>query len=353
MSAPKILVVEDEVITSEVIAEQLGQLGYRVTNTVASGTAAFDSIAKNLPDLVLMDIMLKKGDIDGVNAAARIWEQFKIPVVYLTAHSDEATLDRAKVTEAFGYIVKPFTERDLRIAIEMALNKHQMQQFVEDVMTRDIIEHKQVEAQIKASLEEKEVLLKEIHHRVSNNFQMISSLLNLQSNYIQNQQEQEIFKVSQTRIESMALIHEKLYESNNAEQIDFAKYIRELVDSLISAYQDNLKHIAIKINADEVFLDVNLAIPCGLIINELVLNSFKYAFPPGMSGEIYIDFRLNQQNELSLIVRDNGIGLPQNFDCKNTTSLGLQLVNELVEQLQGTIEIDTSRGVEFKITFPS
>ncbi len=141
MSAPKILIVEDEVITSEVIAEQLSQLGYTVTDTVTSGTAALASIAKTLPDLVLMDIMLKKGDIDGVMTAAHIREQFKIPVIYLTAHSDEATLDRAKVTEAFGYIVKPFHDRDLRTAIEMALEKHRKERLFEDVMTRAITGH--------------------------------------------------------------------------------------------------------------------------------------------------------------------------------------------------------------------
>lgn len=126
MSEIKILVVEDEVITSEVIAEQLEVLGYTVTDTAASGNAAIASVAKTQPDLVLMDINLK-GDIDGITTATRIWEQFKIPVVYLTAHSDEATLQRAKITEAFGYILKPFNERDLRIAIEMALSKYRIE----------------------------------------------------------------------------------------------------------------------------------------------------------------------------------------------------------------------------------
>lgn len=128
MSAINILVVEDEAITAEVIAEQLQQLGYGVVETVASGSAAISSVAKNRPDLVLMDIVLKRGDIDGITAADRIRQDFKIPVIYLTAHSDKATLDRAKVTEPFGYIVKPFNERDLRVAIEMAIHKYQSEQ---------------------------------------------------------------------------------------------------------------------------------------------------------------------------------------------------------------------------------
>jgi len=351
MSTTKIMVVEDEVITSEVIAEQLGQLGYTVTDTVASGTAAVASVAKSLPDLVLMDIVLKKGDIDGVTAADRIWKQFKIPVVYLTAHSDEATLDRAKVTEAFGYVVKPFNARDLRIAIEMALNKHRKEQLVEDEMTRDIIEIKRAEAQIKASLQEKEVLLKEIHHRVKNNFQVISSLLNLQSDYIQDKQDREIFKASQNRIESMALIHEKLYQSKNLAQIELAEYIQDLVDNLLSSYEANLNTIALKINIDQVYLNLDAAIPCGLIINELVLNSFKHAFPAGNSGEIRIDFRVEKKNKYILTISDNGIGFPSNLDFRNTESLGLQLVNALTNQLGGNIELNGSAGAEFKITF--
>lgn len=351
MPTTKIMVVEDEVITSEVIAEQLGQLGYTVTDTVTSGTAAIASVAKTLPDLVLMDIVLKKGDIDGVTAAARIWKQFKIPVVYLTAHSDEATLDRAKVTEAFGYVLKPFNARDLRIAIEMALNKHRKERLIEDEMTRDITECKQIEAQIKASLQEKEVLLKEIHHRVKNNFQVVSSLLNLQSEYIQDKQDREIFKASQNRIESMALIHEKLYQSKNLAQIEFAEYIQELVDSLLSSYEGNLNTIALKINIDKVCLGIDAAIPCGLIINELVLNSFKHAFPAGKSGEIRIDFQVENENKYTLTISDNGIGFPPDLDFRNTESLGLQLVNALTNQLGGTIELNGSVGAEFKLTF--
>ena len=298
-----------------------------------------------------MDITLKRGDIDGVVAAARIREEFKIPVVYLNAHSDEATLDRAKVTEAFGYIVKPFADRDLRIAIEMALNKRRAERLVEEATTQRLAECELVEAQIKASLHEKEVLLKEVHHRVKNNFQIISSLLNLQSFSIQDERCQEVFKISQKRIESMALVHEKLYLSENLEQIDFAEYIRELLADLMCSYQIDLDAIAIQIITDRAFLRLETAIACGLIINELVLNVFKYAFPEGRAGEVCINFRSEGDNRFSLTVIDNGIGFPQDLDFKNTESLGLQLVNALAGQLGGTIELNRDKGTEFKITF--
>ncbi|MBV9389651.1 MAG: response regulator [Chroococcidiopsidaceae cyanobacterium CP_BM_ER_R8_30] len=351
MSAAKILVVEDEVITSTAIKEQLNQLGYTVVDKVASGSAAIKSVAKSSPDLVLMDITLKKGDIDGVTAAARIREEFKIPVVYLTAHSDEATLDRAKVTEAFGYIIKPFADRDLRIAIEMALNKHRAEQLVEEATAQKLAEHERTEAQIKASLQEKEVLLKEVHHRVKNNFQIISSLLSLQSNSIQDERCREVFKISQNRIESMALVHEKLYLSENLAQIDFADYIKGLVADLMSSYQVDSDTIDIRVIAERAFLSLGTAIACGLIINELVLNAFKYGFPEGRSGEVYINFCSEDDGKFSLAISDNGIGFPQDLDFKHTESLGLQLVNALTAQLGGTIELNRDKGTEYKITF--
>ena len=192
--------------------------------------------------------------------------------------------------------------------------------------------------------------MKEIHHRVKNNLQIISSLLNLQSEYIQDKQDLEIFKVSQSRIESMSLIHEKLYQSKDLAQIDFAEYIRELAVSLFSSYVIN-STITLKTNIERVSLGMDMAIPCGLIINELVLNCLKHAFPLGSSGEICLNLYSTSENTITLLVSDNGIGFPQDLDFKSTNSLGLQLVNALTNQLGGTVELIRSVGAEFKITF--
>ncbi len=216
---------------------------------------------------------------------------------------------------------------------------------------KDITERKLTEKQIKTSLQEKEVLLKEVHHRVKNNLQIVSSLLNLQSEYIRDKQDLELFKVSQNRIESMALIHEKLYQSKDLAQIEFAEYLRELVSSLFSSYGINSSAITLKTNIERVSLGMDTAIPCGLIINELILNSLKHAFPAGLSGEICLNLHSSNENEITLIVSDNGIGFPQDLDFKNTNSLGLQLVNALTNQLGGTVELNRSVGAEFKITF--
>jgi PAS domain S-box-containing protein len=219
------------------------------------------------------------------------------------------------------------------------------------IVVRDVTEHKAAEEQIKSSLREKEVLLKEIHHRVKNNLQIISSLLNLQSGHIQDPRALEVFKDGQSRVRSMALIHEKLYQSKDLARVDFSEYVRNLTAYLFRSYEINPGRVGLKIQVEDVLLAVDAAIPCGLIINELVANSLKHAFIGGRSGEISITLRAEGEDRLTLIVADNGSGLPASLDLLNTSSLGLQLVNTLTRQLGGEIEIYNDDGVQFKITF--
>ncbi|WP_439956633.1 sensor histidine kinase [Nostoc commune] len=225
---------------------------------------------------------------------------------------------------------------------------------VEDISERQAAQRdrQEWEAQIQASLLEKEVLLKEIYHRVKNNLQVISSLLSLQSAYIKDPDDLVIFKQSQQRIASMALVHEKLYQSQDLARINFGEYIRDLVASLFSAYEVNENAIALRVNIDEqVFLGLDTAIPCSLIIHELVSNSLKYAFPAGRNGTIYIEMSKNIDHEITLIVSDDGIGLPSNFNFKNMASLGWQLVDALTNQITGNIDIQGDSGVECQVKF--
>jgi two-component sensor histidine kinase len=199
-------------------------------------------------------------------------------------------------------------------------------------------------------------LLKEIHHRVKNNLQIISSLLNLQSSYIQDAQALEIFQDSQHRVRSMALVHEKLYRSSNLAQVDFAEYIRDLASFLFHAYGASAQNVTLKIWAEDIRLDVDNAIPCGLILNELLSNTLKHAFRPGgdrplRDSEIRVESYYSHDQQLTLVVADSGIGFPEALDFRNTTTLGLQLVNTLVRQLNGTLELDRSGGTRFTITF--
>lgn len=216
----------------------------------------------------------------------------------------------------------------------------------------DITERRQVEEKIKESLREKEILLKEIHHRVKNNMQIISSLLKLQSEYIKDKKALQMFKESQDRVKSMALIHEKLYQSEDLTRIDFKDYIKDLVYKLFRSYEADPGKITLKANIKEVSLGIDVAIPCGLIINELVSNSLNHAFPQGREGKIKVALRSVNKDEIELKVSDNGVGLPEDFDFRQTKSLGLHLVTILAEdQLKGRIELNKAGGTEFKITF--
>jgi PAS domain S-box-containing protein len=215
----------------------------------------------------------------------------------------------------------------------------------------EIAERELAEKQLKASLQEKEVLLKEIHHRVKNNLQIISSLLYLQSKRIADEHALNIFKEGQNRVKSMALIHEKLYRSKDLTQIDFAEYVRSLASYLFQSYGADPRLIHLKIKVDNVFLGVDRAIPCGLIINELVSNALKYAFPKGRAGDIEISLSLGEAGQCTLRVGDNGIGFPAGLALDKMESLGLQLVNNLVKQLEGTLEVEQRQGTWFKFIF--
>jgi PAS domain S-box-containing protein len=214
----------------------------------------------------------------------------------------------------------------------------------------DITARKQAQDKLTASLKEKEVLLKEVHHRVKNNLQVISSLLNLQSQHIKDKESLEMFQESQNRVRSMALIHEKLYTSEDLAHIDIAAYIQDLTASLFSAYPVN-NAIKITIAITDIFLTITTAIPCGLIINELVTNALKHAFPHQQKGTITVSMTPSTNDSLILTVSDTGIGFPEGIDFRNTATLGMQLVISLVEQLEGTITLDRSEGTRFRIEF--
>ena len=221
----------------------------------------------------------------------------------------------------------------------------------------DITDIKLAENKIKASLEEKGLLLQEIHHRVKNNLQIISSLLSLQSKYVKDKEDLELFRESQGRVRSMAFIHEQLYQSSDFTNIEFGTYVKTLVNYLSHSYSIDQSYITFKLDIDDVSLDINTAIPCGLIINELVTNSLKYAFPlnnysktsSDKINEIYIYMHPYKEDKFILVISDNGVGLPESTDFNNSKTLGLLLVNSLVDQLDGTIEIDRTEGTKFKL----
>jgi PAS domain S-box-containing protein len=216
----------------------------------------------------------------------------------------------------------------------------------------DITERKRTEKQIEEALREKEVLLREVYHRVKNNMQIISSLMKLQSRYVKEEQYREIFKESQNRIKSMSLVHERLYQSKDLSQIDFKEYIKDIARGLFQSYGASKGNISLIMDINNISFNINSAIPCGLIINELITNSLKHAFSDGREGEIKIAIHSANGNSIELVVGDNGVGIPENIDFKRTKSLGLHLVTMLAEnQLHGEINLDRSKGTEFRIKF--
>lgn len=217
-------------------------------------------------------------------------------------------------------------------------------------IAHDITEKTLAEEQLKESLKEKEILLKEVHHRVKNNLQVISSILNLQSSYIDDNKTLSILKESQDRIKSMSIIHESLYQTNDFSKINFSEYVVSLSKNLVHSYSYLDKFIDLTHNIEDVSLNLDTSIPCGLIINELVSNALKYAFEARKEGKIKINLSRNKKNVV-LVISDDGVGFPENINFRDTNSLGLQLVTTLVEQIDGTIEMNSKKGTTYTIKF--
>lgn len=218
------------------------------------------------------------------------------------------------------------------------------------LVAHDITEKKYTEKKIIESLKEKEVLLKEIHHRVKNNLQVISSILNLQSSFVNDEKTLDILEESRNRIRSMAIIHENLYQTSNFSSINFSNYLLSLTTSLITSYRIHSGVVELKTQLDSVELALDQAIPCGLLVNELITNALKYAFPGNRSGIIFLGLT-EKETSIELVISDDGIGMPKEFSILNSDTLGLQLVNTLVEQLDGEIKVENSGGIKYLITF--
>lgn len=217
---------------------------------------------------------------------------------------------------------------------------------------RDISERVDSEKQLRQALQEREVLLGEIHHRVRNNLQVISSLLNLQARTTDDQYVRQAFEESQSRVQSMALIHQQLYEANSFSAVDLGDYVRRLAGHLFRSFGDSTEHIQLELKIEGVSLAVDRAAPCGLIINELLSNSLKYAFLGNRPGRIYIRAERQPNQSILLSIGDDGPGLPPDVGLWNTKTLGLRLVRTLVRQIDGELELGEPPGAEFRIRFP-
>jgi hypothetical protein len=251
--------------------------------------------------------------------------------------------------------VRTFRDRKIELAQMLAtqaasaIENARLYEQAQEQITERVL----VETELRRSLQEKEALLQEIHHRVKNNLQVISSLLNLRAESSQDPETLQMLRESQDRVRSMALIHEKLYQSQDLEQVDFGSYVRELTNHLMNSYGTESAGVRLTATADDVSLRIDKAVPCGLIINELVSNALKHAFPDGRSGEIHVSLRSEPDRRLTLSVADNGVGLPADQDVDAAETLGLQLIRVLTSQIDGRARLDSrdGSGTEASITF--
>ncbi|MBE9210246.1 PAS domain S-box protein [Nostoc sp. LEGE 06077] len=236
----------------------------------------------------------------------------------------------------------------LSVTIAIAIQKSSIFQQAQT----ELLERQKAEKQLKSALAEKEILLKEVHHRVKNNLQIVSSLLQLQSHTLKDPEVMRVFQDSQNRIDSISLIHKNLYTSPNIGQLDVVDYIQTLATSILISYQIGLERIELKTNIAAVSLNIDQAIACGLIINELISNCLKHAFPNEKKGTITITLQ-NINDHIEMSIQDNGVGIPNDLDWNNSSSLGLSLVYDLVtEQLEGSMTLERNHGTKFTIQFP-
>ncbi len=510
MKPKRVMIVEDNAAVGIDIKRSLEKLGYDVPGIITSGEKAVVKVNELKPDVILMDIKLS-AELNGIQAAQQIKKDHDIPVIYLTAHSEDYLIQQAKESKPFGFLIKPFQERLLYSTIEIALYMHKLEQelvsrnkrlenevhdriqaetklkqyqqkleqmvsertstltstinqlkqeidkrceiedslrimhraiesstsavaisdldgiilYVNPIFVKlwdydsetdiigkqafayltdpenveiiikalrnhgswtgelvakkkdgrqfhihvsasmvhdehhhptnmtasiiDITELKTMEQQIKSSLKEKEILLREIHHRVKNNMQTIAGLITIQSNKVIDSISTQILQDVNERIHAMSVIHEKLYQSKNLADIELSVFITEIIGDLFMVYGIKSSKISLKIEIDNSSFALDTVFPLGLIINELVTNSLKYAFPANRIGELKITL-FSTPKETSLIIKDNGIGMAlDEFD--KPKSLGLQLVKGWVQQLNGQIEIVSIDGTEFSIRF--
>ncbi|RLD68068.1 MAG: hypothetical protein DRI84_00720 [Bacteroidetes bacterium] len=298
------------------------------------------------PDLVITDINMPIMDgLEMVREIKNIDPNAKI--VVMSAYNVKENFIESINLGVDGYLMKPVEAKKLLSLIDefagITLMKWELES--KERMRRE------AEDYLKKSLAEKDVLLREVHHRVKNNMQIISSILRMQSRTIEDPRLKDFLQESQNRIHSMALIHENLYSNESLANIKFSNYVKGLTGNIARTYANQQAKVVFDYQIEDAYLPIDLAIPCGLIINELISNSFKYAFKDSIRGIIGIYFKLLDENKYQLTVFDDGVGIAKGLDITKTRSLGMKIIHKLVKQIDGEMKNDFSEGTKFIITF--
>ncbi len=301
---------------------------------------------KHKPDLVITDMVMPvMNGLEMVKEIKKIAPDAKF--VVMSAYSEKDSFVESIHLGIDGYLMKPVEAKKLLSLIDEFAGITLMKWELE----RKEKKRREAEEYLKKSLAEKEILLREVHHRVKNNMQIISSILRMQSRNIDDPKLKDVLQESQNRIHSMALVHENLYNNKSLANINFSSYIKSLTNNIARSYTSHQANVIFDYQIEDAYLPMDIAIPCGLIINELISNSFKYAFKDKSDGIISIHFTNQKDDEYKLVVSDNGIGISDTFDITKTKSLGMKILHKLVQQIEGTLKSDFSNGTKFTIIF--
>ena len=374
-----VLIVDDQADNRYLLTTLFTKSGHRVAEA-PNGKIALEILAEGGWDLVITDIFMPVMDGYQLCREIRSSERLKhLPLIFYTAtYVDDKDEEFALKLGADRFFRKPL---DLRIFMEsvrelmeeiaknpgrarptiQADEKEILKLYSERLVNKlekkmlsleqEVAERKRTEEALRVSLQEKEALLQEVHHRVKNNMQVISSLFNLQAKHTANEECRQILVEGQMRIRTMSLVHEQLYRSFDLSKIDLCGYVQSLATHLLSVYLRDSTRVRMQTDFEELFLDVNSAIPCGLILNELISNAFKHAFPGGRPGLVRIGLRRKPDDTVEIRVADDGVGLPEGVDFRQGETLGLQIIHLLAEQLDGALDVDRTKGTAVTLTF--
>lgn len=352
----RILIIDDESFIRATLGGYLEDYGH-TTAEAADGREGLEKMVEFDPECVLVDLQMPR--MSGLEFIRRVApEHPELPIIVVSGANDIRNAMDAISLGAWDYLTKPIEDMHvLGHAINKAMDgvrlkreNEQYREHLEEMVQRRTQELEETNEKLQASLTEKVVLLKEIHHRVKNNLQIVSSLLALQAASVEDSESLVLFEESRSRINSMALLHEELYQSNDLARIDFQAYVNKLGKRLLKSLAGGNCAMDIHI-PEQVFLPLDSAIPCGLLINELVTNAIKHAFPDHTRGTVRISLT-QKDGQVRLEVGDDGVGFPQDVDFRQTSSLGMQLVVNLTEQIFGEVEMQRNGGTLFVVSFP-
>ncbi len=336
----KVIIAEDDFLVSEMVEGELLNAGYEVIAKAADGKEAVELTKSLKPDVIIMDIRMP--GMTGLEASREIMENCPTPVIILTAYENIEMVKTAGSSGVGAYLTKPLDIRELERAILIARERF-----------KDIKELREKNLQLEKADILNRNLMKEIHHRVKNNFQLISSLLNLQIGGVDNSAAGKILEAARDRVLTLALLHESLYEVGDFVTLPMEDFITDLLNTLVGVYSTGINNIELNIKVESIVLDTKKAVTIGLILNEAVTNSIKYAFQESARGRnlISISMKVDGKNIVLSIV-DNGIGISDIEVCRSGDTLGMQLIHLLTEsQLEGDLEFPNTEGFEILIRF--